>query len=149
MLYSELGKKVYNGDLVSSTESGEGFGVASQYYFDHRYNAETNPGGSFAMPNMNFSNNRKEARTSNIFFMNGDYVRLRSLKLAYNLPKSITENLKIKSAQIYFMGNNLLTITSYRGQNIDATTDNVLTQGYDSAYYPVTRVYSFGMNFKF
>lgn len=149
MLYSELGKKVYNGDLVSSTESGEGFGVASQYYFDHRYNAGTNPGGSFAMPNMNFSNNRKEARTSNIFFMNGDYVRLRSLKLAYNLPKSITENLKIKSAQIYFMGNNLLTITSYRGQNIDATTDNVLTQGYDSAYYPVTRVYSFGMNFKF
>lgn len=149
MLYSELGKKVYNGDLVSSTESGEGFGVASQYYFDHRYNAETNPGGSFAMPNMNFSNNRKEARTSNIFFMNGNYVRLRSLKLAYNLPRSITENLKIKSAQIYFMGNNLLTITSYRGQNIDATTDNVLTQGYDSAYYPVTRVFSFGMNFKF
>ena len=53
-LYSELGKRVYNGDMVSIGEAGEGFGVPSQYYFDNRYNPVTNPNGFFAMPNMNF-----------------------------------------------------------------------------------------------
>ncbi|EJL75356.1 SusC/RagA family TonB-linked outer membrane protein [Chryseobacterium populi] len=148
-LYSELGRKIYNGDMVSITESGEGFGVPSQYYFDNRYNAVTNPNGTYAMPNMNFSNNRKEARTSNIFFKNGDYVRLRSLKLAYNLPDQLISALKVKSIQLYFVGNNLLTFTSYRGQNLDANSDSILTQGYDSGYYPVAKVYSFGMNMKF
>lgn len=148
-LYSELGKKLYNSELVSKTEAGEGFSTSTQYYFDNRYNPETNPNGFFAMPNMNFSNNRKEARTSNIFFMNGDYVRLRSLKLAYNLPQNLVSALKIKSAQIYFLGNNLFTLTSYRGQNVDANSDNVLIQGYESSYYPVAKTYSFGMNFKF
>ncbi|MFV0231469.1 MAG: SusC/RagA family TonB-linked outer membrane protein [Empedobacter falsenii] len=148
-LYSELGRKVYNGDMVSTLESGEGFGMASQYYFDNRYNATTNPDGFFAMPNMNFSNNRKEARTSNLFFKDADYVRLRSIKLAYNLPKNLLSKLNIASTQIYFLGNNLLTITSYKGLNLDANTNNVLTQGYDSGYYPGNKVFSFGMNMKF
>lgn len=148
-LYSELGRKIYNGDQVSITESGEGFGIANQYYFDNRYNPVTNPNGTYAMPNMNFSNNRKEARTSNIFFKNGDYVRLRSLRLAYNLPESLLSALKIRSIQLYFIGNNLLTFTSYKGQNLDANSDTILTQGYDNGYYPVARTYSFGMNMKF
>ncbi|MBV8327302.1 SusC/RagA family TonB-linked outer membrane protein [Chryseobacterium sp.] len=148
-LYSELGKKIYNGDQVSITESGEGFGVPNQYYFDNRYNPVTNPNGTYAMPNMNFSNNRKEARTSDIFFKNGDYVRLRSVRLAYNLPQSLVSALKVRSLQLYFIGNNLLTITSYRGQNLDANSESILTQGYDNGYYPVARVYSFGMNVKF
>ncbi len=147
--YSELGRKIYNGDQVSITESGEGFGIANQYYFDNRYNPATNPNGTYAMPNMNFSNNRKEARTSSIFFKNGDYVRLRSLKLAYNLPESLLSALKIRSIQLYFIGNNLLTFTSYKGQNLDANSDTILTQGYDNGYYPVARTYSFGMNMKF
>lgn len=148
-LYSELSRKIYNGDQVSITESGEGFGLATQYYFDNRYNPLTNSNGMYAMPNMNFSNNRKEARTSSIFFKNGDYVRLRSLRLAYNLPGNLVSALKVKSLQLYFVGNNLLTITSYKGQNLDATSDSVLTQGYDNGYYPVARIYSFGMNMKF
>jgi TonB-linked SusC/RagA family outer membrane protein len=148
-LYSELGRKIYNGDQVNSTESGEGFGIATQNYFDNRYNPVTNPNGTYAMPNMNFSNNRKEARTSSIFFKNGDYVRLRSLRLAYNLSQNLVSALKVRSIQLYFVGNNLLTLTSYKGQNLDATSESILTQGYDNGYYPVAKVYSFGMNMKF
>ncbi|NIF06532.1 TonB-dependent receptor [Chryseobacterium sp. Tr-659] len=148
-LYGEFGRKIYNGDQVSIAESGEGFGVPSQYYFDNRYNPVTNPNGMFAMPNMNFSNNRKEARTSNIFFKNGNYVRLRTLKLSYNLPENLISALKVKSLQLYLIANNLFTFTSYKGQNLDANSDSILTQGYDNGYYPVARIYSFGMNMKF
>jgi len=148
-LYSEIGKKIYNADAVTTLESGEGFGMASQYYFDNRYNAATNPDGFFGMPNMNFSNNRKEARTSNLYFKDADYVRLRSLRLAFNLPQSMLKNIGIENAQIYMVGNNLFTLSKYRGMNIDATSDNVLTQGFDQAYYPVARIYSMGFNLKF
>lgn len=148
-LYSEIGKKIYNADAVTTLESGEGFGMASQYYFDNRYNAVTNPDGFFGMPNMNFSNNRKEARTSNLYFKNADYVRLRSLRLAFNLPQSVLKNIGVESAQIYLVGNNLLTLSKYKGMNIDATSNNVLTQGYDSANYPVAKIYSIGFNLKF
>ncbi|MCJ8152725.1 SusC/RagA family TonB-linked outer membrane protein [Chryseobacterium sp. SSA4.19] len=148
-LYSEIGKKIYNGDSVSTLESGEGFGMASQYYFDNRYNAETHPDGFFGMPNMNYSNNRKEARTSSLFFKKADYLRLRSLRLAYNLPKSVLGNIGLDNVQVYLVGNNLFTISKYNGMNIDATSDNVLTQGYDSAYYPVAKIYSMGFNLKF
>ncbi|MFS4469957.1 SusC/RagA family TonB-linked outer membrane protein [Chryseobacterium sp. T20] len=148
-LYSEIGKRIYNADAVTTLESGEGFGMASQYYFDNRYNAVTNPNGFFGMPNMNFSNNRKEARTSNLYFKNADYVRLRSLRLAFNFPKSMLENIGLENAQIYLVGNNLFTISKYKGMNIDATSDNVLTQGFDQAYYPVAKIYSVGVNFKF
>lgn len=148
-LYSELDKKVYNGDLVNITEAGEGFGMPSTYYFDNRYNPETNSNGFFGMPNMNFSNNRKEARTSNLFFKNGDYVRLRSVRLAYNVPKEVLSTFNIQMIQLYLMANNLITITSYKGQNLDATTDNVLTQGYDNGYYPVSKSISLGVSLKF
>ncbi|UKB77597.1 SusC/RagA family TonB-linked outer membrane protein [Chryseobacterium sp. MEBOG07] len=148
-LYSEIGKKIYNADAVTTLESGEGFGMASQYYFDNRYNAVTNPDGFFGMPNMNFSNNRKEARTSNLYFKNADYVRLRSLRLAFNFPKSMLENIGLENAQIYVVGNNLFTLSKYKGMNIDATSDNVLTQGFDQAYYPVAKIYSVGFNLKF
>nr|WP_314499314.1 SusC/RagA family TonB-linked outer membrane protein [uncultured Chryseobacterium sp.] len=148
-LYSEIGKKIYNADAVTTLESGEGFGMASQYYFDNRYNEVTNPDGFFGMPNMNFSNNRKEARTSNLYFKNADYVRLRSLRLAFNLPQSVLKNIGVESAQIYLVGNNLFTLSKYKGMNIDATSNNVLTQGYDSANYPVAKIYSVGFNLKF
>lgn len=148
-LYSEIGKKIYNADAVTTLESGEGFGMASQYYFDNRYNAVSNPEGFFGMPNMNFSNNRKEARTSNLYFKNADYVRLRSLRLAFNLPQSMLKNIGIENAQIYLVGNNIITLSKYKGMNIDATSDNVLTQGFDQAYYPVAKIYSMGFNLKF
>lgn len=135
--------------MVSIGEAGEGFGVPSQYYFDNRYNPVTNPNGFFAMPNMNFSNNRKEARTSSIFFKKADYLRLRSVRLAYNVPQEILSSLNIRAIQLYLMGNNLFTITPYKGQNIDATTNDVLTQGYDNGYYPVSRSVSLGVSMKF
>jgi len=148
-LYSEIGKKIYNADAVNTLESGEGFGMASLYYFDNRYNAVSNPDGFFGMPNMNFSNNRKEARTSNLYFKNADYVRLRSLRLAFNLPQSMLKNIGIENAQIYMVGNNIVTFSKYTGMNIDATSDNVLTQGFDQAFYPVAKIYSMGFNLKF
>ncbi len=85
-LYAELGKMKYSHTL-QSLECGEGYMLITQNYFDNRYHPVNNPDGIYATPNMgNYSNTRKQAATSNMFFKDASYLSLRSLKFYYNLP---------------------------------------------------------------
>lgn len=149
-LYSELGKKKYSGTL-SSLESGEGFMMITQDYFNKRWHPVDNPNGTMATPNMgNYSNDRKQALNSNLFIKNASYLQLRSLKLAYNLPSTILSKLGISNAQVYVMGNNLFMITPYKGFSVDAESNSsVLQQGAEKYAYPMPRTYTFGLNVSF
>lgn len=145
------GRKIYDRGIASQREPGEGFGIPDKYYFEHRYHPQDNPDGFLAQPNLgNFSNARKATRVSNLVFQDGDYIRLRNLQLAYNLPQRLLSRIRASAARIYLTGNNLFTITKFRSYNPDATTtDNVLTNGYSNANYPVARSYTFGVNLSF
>lgn len=149
-LYSELGKKKYS-DTLSSLESGEGFMMITQDYFNKRWHPVDNPNGTMATPNMgNYSNDRKQALNSNLFIKNASYLQLRSLKLAYNLPSTILSKLGISNAQVYVMGNNLFMITPYKGFSVDAESNSsVLQQGAEKYAYPMPRTYTFGLNVSF
>lgn len=149
-LYSELGKKKYSGTL-SSLESGEGFMMVTQDYFDKRWHPVDNPNGTMATPNMgNYSNDRKQALNSNLFIKNASYLQLRSLKLAYNLPSELLGRLGISNAQVYVIGNNLFMITPYKGFSVDAESNSsVLQQGAEKYAYPMPRTYTFGVNVSF
>lgn len=149
-LYSELGKKKYSGTL-SSLESGEGFMMVTQDYFDKRWHPVDNPNGTMATPNMgNYSNDRKQALNSNLFIKNASYLQLRSLKLAYNLPSELLGRLGISNAQVYVIGNNLFMITPYKGFSVDAERNSsVLQQGAEKYAYPMPRTYTFGVNVSF
>ncbi|WP_159441071.1 SusC/RagA family TonB-linked outer membrane protein [Pedobacter caeni] len=164
VLSGELGKKIYSRPVSTVFGSGEGFAVASKEYFDHRFHPVNNPDGRYATPNMgNFSNNRKETRASNIFFDNASYLRLRTLRLAYQLPTSFVKRIGLSGLQVYLSSNNLFTITPYKGFSIDATSlktdpnllktgensEDPLTQGYDNANYPVAKSYVLGLNLNF
>ena len=145
------GRKIYDRGIASQREVGEGFGIPGKYYFENRYHPVDNPNGFMAQPNLgNFSNARKATRVSNYVYQDGDYIRLRNVQLSYNLPQQITTRLRATDIRIYFTGNNLFTITKFRGYNPEATTtDNVLTNGYSYANYPVARSYTFGVNLAF
>jgi TonB-linked SusC/RagA family outer membrane protein len=144
------GRKIYDRQLSTLDDAGEGFAVPSKYYFDNRYHPVDNPGGFLGQPNMgNFSTARKSARTSNIFYKNADYVRLRNVQLSYRLPQALLSKIRSSDATIYVTANNLLTLTEYRGYNPDATTESVLTSGQAIANYPVARSYIIGINIAF
>ncbi|QNK63578.1 TonB-dependent receptor [Pedobacter sp. PAMC26386] len=149
-LNGELGKMIYSRPLSTVLGSGEGFAVPSQDYFDNRFHPVNNPGGIYASPNLgNFSNDRKEARASNLYFNNASYLRLRNIRLAYNFPVHWIKNLGLSGLQVYLSSNNLFTITPYKGFSVDASTTNPLTQGYDNANYPVAKSYLLGLNLNF
>ena len=150
-VYGIEGRKIYDRGIASQREPGEAFGIPDRYYFDNRYHPVDNPNGFMAQPNLgNFSNARKATRVSNYVYQDGDYVRLRNIQLAYNLPQHLTAKLKASDVRIYATGNNVFTITKFRSYNPDATTtDNVLTNGYSNANYPVARSFTVGINLAF
>lgn len=146
----ELGKKIYSRPLSTVLGPGEGFAVASQDYFDHRFHPVNNPGGYYATPNLgNFSNDRKEARTSDIYFNNASYLRMRTIRLAYSFPAKWIKSAGLSGLQVYLSANNLFTLTPYKGFSVDASSTDPLTQGYDNANYPVAKSYILGLNFNF
>jgi hypothetical protein len=53
--------------------------------------------------------------SSDAAFTNASYLRLRNLSLAYNFTPAIISRLKMKTLQVYLRGQNLVTITKYKG----------------------------------
>ncbi|MDN3581391.1 SusC/RagA family TonB-linked outer membrane protein [Mucilaginibacter flavus] len=144
------GRKIFDRGLATLDDSGEGFAMPSQYYFDNRYDPVANPNGFYAAPNLgNLSSARRLTRASSIFYYDGSYLRLRNLQIAYNLPDAWTSKIRISHIRLYTTANNLFTWTKYRGYNPDATSSSVLTDGLANTNYPVARSFIFGANVTF
>lgn len=82
------------------------------------------------------------------------YVALRNLNFSYTLPLSYVNKLGMRSAKLYFSGQNLIYIMAddYEGFNpegIDQGLDSPLTYGYQRGPAPIYRSFSFGVNLEF
>lgn len=64
-------------------------------------------------PTTNNSNN--ETDVSEFHLEDGSFLRLKTLTLGYTLPQSWRNSLKLERARIYLQGQNLLTLTRYKG----------------------------------
>lgn len=53
----------------------------------------------------------------------GDFIKLRTLTIGYNLPKSMLEKVKISNARFYVSGNNLLILTEYPGPDPEVSSN--------------------------
>jgi TonB-linked SusC/RagA family outer membrane protein len=118
-----------------------------------------NPNGSFTLdPNHNFGT------VSSYFVENGNYVKLKNLQLGYTFSNGLMEKVKIRSARVFVMGNNLFTITKYSGLDPEIGSSSslaqtngfvgggvgVTTRGLDAvSQYPHTRIYSAGLDINF
>lgn len=144
------GRNVFESNFATREESLEGFSLPTRYAFDNRYHPINNPNGNLGQPNFgNFSANRRAVRASDLFVFDADFLRLREAQVAYNLPKNFLKKLGVTSGKIYIGGNNLFTLTKFRGYNPEATTNSVLTSGQSTSNYPVTRTYMIGFNLNF
>lgn len=92
------------------------------------------------------------ARPTNFYLEDGSYLRLKSVSLSYNLPKSVVQRLKMSNARFYVNANNLLTFTKYKGYDPEVNHNNTGTNiqiGYDNGTYPNARNYAAGFNLTF
>jgi TonB-dependent starch-binding outer membrane protein SusC len=89
---------------------------------------------------------------SSRYVENGGYVRLKNITLAYSLPSSVLNKLKIRSARIYMTGVNLATFTDYTGWDPEVNTDyraGNRNQGSDFYAAPQIKSLVFGINLGF
>ncbi|MBD0254271.1 MAG: SusC/RagA family TonB-linked outer membrane protein [Cytophagales bacterium] len=115
---------------------------------DPRIGLATDPGIDF--------NNRGD---SDRWLENAAYVRMRNLELGYNLPADLLTRVGFQSARVFVSGQNLFTITGYKGLDPDVVGNTnpdpnspqtrILERGVDLGNWPASRVFSVGVQCEF
>jgi TonB-linked SusC/RagA family outer membrane protein len=93
-------------------------------------------------------------QTSTFWNRSADFMRLKNLQIGYSIPNSIIEKLKISKLRIFFSGQNLFSLNHfYPGWDPESSSTRSLGIvsgiGSDNPFYPISSVYSFGVNVKF
>ncbi len=113
----------------------------------HVLGAWTGPGTSNSEPRATYGGNNY--LPSDKFILDGSFTRLRNVNLGYTLPSAITKKLAISRLRIYVKGSNLYTLTKFTGYSPEIGSSSVISGAIDNGTYPVTSVYSFGINLTF
>ena len=116
----------------------------------------------FASPQIGSRNNLKSVvdngiilsatNPSTFFLEKGDFVRLQTASISYNVP--LSGDGMFKSMRLSAIGQNLFLITDYSGLDPEVSTSDIPDNGLPSASidylsYPRPRTFSFGINVKF
>jgi hypothetical protein len=76
----------------------------------------------------------------------GNYIRLQNFQVGYSLPAGILGKTKIlNSLRIYISGQNVLTVSDYKGYDPDFMSDGLYSRGFDIGSWPNPRTYMFGV----
>lgn len=149
-LYFSQGGQVYN-SYRELFDSDGAYPYYNQMVLKDGWTRWEKPGDIATHPAAVYNNNSLTNKPSSRYLEDASFVKLRSLRIGYNLPASLTEKIKIKSANIYIMGENLFTITKFSG--VDPEVGNADSQsvysGNAGAIYPIPRRFSLGLNFSF
>lgn len=141
---SVWGHKIYNGNryFYEGMNSGSNFLASSLNSWTESNKSTTVPRAIFNDPNGNL-------KESDRFLEKGDFVRLRQLQLGYTLPTSIVNKAHINNLRFYVSGENLFTITAYKGIDPEFSRASVLNTGIDKFIYPFTRMFTIGAQLSF
>ncbi len=135
----QTGNKIFNGKEVVRPDP---------YNFEkHVMDRWTGPGTSNTEPRPSFGG--YNYTPSDRFIQNGSFLRLRNLSLGYTIPASIISRIYMQDLRIYIKGTNLFTLTKFTGYSPEIGSDNVLANGIDYGIYPLTAIYSLGINITF
>jgi TonB-linked SusC/RagA family outer membrane protein len=147
-LVGVFGNKIYN-DIRRRLDSYE----LANYRSDINPWSPDNPNGTDARLAVNQSSD-PTVTTNNMaqtdrWLESGSYVRVRNLELAYTFQKEWLTKIHFNSARIYLSGQNLFTITSYKGLDPDVQGTGVISRGFDAGNWPASRIMSVGVQFEF
>jgi TonB-linked SusC/RagA family outer membrane protein len=81
-----------------------------------------------------------------LYLQNGDFFRIKTMQIGYNLPKATIQKIGAQKCRIYLMSENLFTFTKYTGYDPEIG-GTVL--GIDRGIYPQARSFMIGLNVGF
>ena len=141
--YGRYGQKVINGARMS-LESMYGVGNQSTAVL-HRWRTEGDvtdiPRALYGMGYNYLGSDR--------FVEDASYLRLKTLSLSYNVPTKFLKGWGISSLNAFITGYDLITWTSYSGQDPEVSLPSALKLVQDNSTTPVTKRFAFGINLNF
>ena len=84
---------------------------------------------------------------SSRYLQNGSYWKIANVEFGYNFPEGLFGGF-VRGARIYVSGQNLLTVSKYRGYNIDFA-GGAFTPGYNYCSYPAPITAMLGVKLSF
>lgn len=101
-----------------------------------------------SVPALSLANNNNEGKMSTYYVEDGSYLKMKYVKLKYDLPSAWTKKLGASDVSIFGQVENLFTITNYSGLDPELPLGGYGAR-IDSAPYPIARTFSMGVNLKF
>ena len=86
----------------------------------------------------------RNVATSDRLVLNGSYLRLKNVQLAYNVPTSLSQKIHLNRVRVYISATNLFTISKLNEWNLDPEAPSGR-----AVYYPQTALYTAGLNLQF
>ena len=141
------GNEIISGQLAQFCRDFPEFGHRPVDMYENRWTPE-NPDPNAEWPRMDEWGEYLVDYGTNRFIMDGSYLRLKNVRLAYNIPAM--NFTWLKSAQIYFSADNLVTLTNYKYFDPEISTHgSTIRDGVDLFSYPNSRRYVAGLKVTF
>ncbi len=108
-------------------------------------------GTVYGAPNLNYTGNRLWQNSYHLF--DASYLRIKNITLGYSLPSNLCDKISINGLRFYVSGQNLHTFTKYPWFNPQSNYFNgsggSAQFGVDYGGYPLSTVYTLGLNLTF
>lgn len=102
------------------------------------------PGDNATHPRARLGGNRLSNEVTSRYLEDGSYLRIKNITVSYPLPANVLRKMHLQSFRIFLSGDNLYTFTKFSGMDPE-----VGVKGLFSYNYPVSRVFSLGIDVKF
>lgn len=131
----------YNGttDNTMFTRAFYGNGNSVLYLVKDAWTPD-NTGAKY--PRLTSVTNANNAWASDMWVVNGAYLRLKNAQLTYTLPKSWMQKAKMNEVKVFVAGTNLLTLCEFKYLDPE-------NPGINNGYYPQQKTASIGLNVTF
>lgn len=104
----------------------------------------TQPGDNATHPRARLGGNRLSNEVTSRYLEDGSYLRIKNITVSYPLPATVLRKMHLQSFRVFLSGDNLYTFTKFSGMDPE-----VGVKGLFSYNYPVSRVFSLGIDVKF
>lgn len=119
----------------------------TQNEIDSRWHGE---GTSNTNPRLTLSNHRNYNYMSDYYVHDADFLRISNVTIGYDFNK-LMKNSPLQQLRLYVSGQNLLTVTKYKGMDpeVGYGGDVPWGRGVDLGLYPAARTFMVGLSAKF
>ena len=146
--YFLSGNKVFSNNLRFVMNDGSE-PYLNQAVLPKGYSVWTKPGDVATNPSL--QNNAGSTQTSSRYLMDGSYLAIRNITLAYSLPSSLVKRMRLEAVTVSISADNVYTFTNFFGQDPQTTITPgaFVTPGVSDFKYPNNRQFLFNINMRF